>query len=115
MVMSGHHLYFCGIFHQIEMKSHLKPCIKRHPIKQAYTKRLSDIKNADGRQVFIKYGSYMNSGIKHDFPFINICKVPREVLKPSVKPEAGFPQALEIMENLEHHKQKFHAWKNHGI
>ena len=22
-----------------------------------------------------------NRGIKHDFPFINICKVPREVLK----------------------------------
>ena len=26
----------------------------------------------------------------------------------------GFPQALEIMENLENHK-KIHAWKNHGI
>ena len=25
--------------------------------------------------------SYDNRGIKHDFPFINICKVPREVLK----------------------------------
>ena len=24
---------------------------------------------------------YINRGIKHDFPFINICKVPREVLK----------------------------------
>ena len=23
----------------------------------------------------------MNRGIKHDFPFVNICKVPREVLK----------------------------------
>ena len=23
----------------------------------------------------------LNRGIKHDFPFINICKVPREVLK----------------------------------
>ena len=28
---------------------------------------------------------------------------------------AGFPQAPEIMENLENHKKKFHAWKNHGI
>ena len=26
-------------------------------------------------------GSDNNRGIKHDFPFINICKVPREVLK----------------------------------
>ena len=25
--------------------------------------------------------SFMIGGIKHDFPFINICKVPREVLK----------------------------------
>ena len=24
---------------------------------------------------------YINRGIKHDFPFINICKVPRRVLK----------------------------------
>ena len=23
----------------------------------------------------------------------------------------GFPPALEIMENLENHEQKFHAWK----
>ena len=29
-------------------------------------------------------------GIKHDFPFINICKVPREVLKTS-----GFSQDPE--------------------
>ena len=28
---------------------------------------------------------------------------------------AGFPQALEIMENLENHKKKFHAWKFHGM
>ena len=28
---------------------------------------------------------------------------------------AGFPQALEIMENLENQEKKFHAWKNHGI
>ena len=28
---------------------------------------------------------------------------------------SGFPQALEIMENLEKHQKKFHAWKNHGI
>ena len=27
----------------------------------------------------------------------------------------GFLQALEIMENLENHEKKFHAWKNHGI
>ena len=27
----------------------------------------------------------------------------------------GFPQALEIMENLENQEKKFHAWKNHGI
>ena len=25
--------------------------------------------------------------------------------------ESGFPQALEIMENLENHQIKFHAWK----
>ena len=24
---------------------------------------------------------------------------------------AGFPQALEIMENLENYEKKFHAWK----
>ena len=29
--------------------------------------------------------------------------------------DSGFPQALEIMENLENHPKKFHAWKNHGI
>ena len=28
---------------------------------------------------------------------------------------AGFPQALEIMENLEDQEKKFHTWKNHGI
>ena len=28
---------------------------------------------------------------------------------------SGFPNALEIMENLDNHKKKFHAWKNHGI
>ena len=27
----------------------------------------------------------------------------------------GFPQGLEIMENLENHQKKVHAWKNHGI
>ena len=27
----------------------------------------------------------------------------------------GFPQSLEIMENLENHENKLHAWKNHGI
>ena len=27
----------------------------------------------------------------------------------------GFPKALEIMENLENHEKKLHAWKNHGI
>ena len=30
-------------------------------------------------------------------------------------PDPGFPQALEIMENLENHGKKFHAWKNHEI
>ena len=30
-------------------------------------------------------------------------------------PYAGFPRALENLENLENHKKKFHAWKNHGI
>ena len=29
--------------------------------------------------------------------------------------QSGFQQALEIMENLENHLNKFHAWKNHGI
>ena len=28
---------------------------------------------------------------------------------------AGFPQALEIMENLENHEKKFYAWKKHRI
>ena len=28
---------------------------------------------------------------------------------------SGFPQALEIMVNLEITKKKFHAWKNHRI
>ena len=32
-----------------------------------------------------------------------------------ILPASGFPQALEIMENLENHERKFHAWKNHGI
>ena len=27
----------------------------------------------------------------------------------------GFPQVLEIMTNLENHKKKIQAWKNHGI
>ena len=27
----------------------------------------------------------------------------------------GFPQAPEIIENLETHPKKFHAWKTHGI
>ena len=27
----------------------------------------------------------------------------------------GFPQALEIMENLKNHAKKFHARKKHGI
>ena len=30
-------------------------------------------------------------------------------------PVQGFPQAQEIIENLENHEKKFHAWKNHGI
>ena len=31
---------------------------------------------------------FFNRGIKHDFPFINICKVPREVLKTEGKARA---------------------------
>ena len=31
------------------------------------------------------------------------------------KYSTGFSQALEIMENLENHFKKFHAWKSHGI
>ena len=27
----------------------------------------------------------------------------------------GFPGAMEIVENLENHTKKFHAWKNHEI
>ena len=39
-----------------------------------------------------------------------------EVLKgDEVCIDTGFPQALEIMENLEKHEKKFHPWKNHGI
>ena len=37
----------------------------------------------------------------------------RFAIKSELSP--GFPQALEIMENLEIHQNKFHAWKNHGI
>ena len=33
----------------------------------------------------------------------------------SVAHHIGFPQALEIMGNLENHKNKFHALKNHGV
>ena len=29
--------------------------------------------------------------------------------------KTGFPQALEIIENLKNPPQKFHAWRNHGI
>ena len=34
---------------------------------------------------------------------------------PAVVVASGFPRALENLENLENHKKKFHAWKNHGI
>ena len=29
--------------------------------------------------------------------------------------QTGFPQALEIMENVENHEKKIHAWKSHDI
>ena len=32
--------------------------------------------------IFLEVSSFgLNRGVKHDFPFINICKVPRDVLK----------------------------------
>ena len=33
------------------------------------------------KPVVVKLNEFHNIGIKHDFPFINIRKVPREVLK----------------------------------
>ena len=42
---------------------------------------------------------------------VHIIKSPKQ----SGEIYSGFPQALEIMENMEKHKKKFHAWKNHGI
>ena len=30
--------------------------------------------------VFLQFKNNFNRGVKHDFPFIDICKVPREVL-----------------------------------
>ena len=55
-----------------------------------------------------------------DWTIVNL--VIRHQLKQSVKIDltwlfmsAGFPQALEIMENLENHQKKFHAVINHGI
>ena len=40
--------------------------------------------------------SVVNRGIKHDFPFINICKVPREVLETEGKAQGfqHFPRDL---------------------
>ena len=56
---------------------------------------------------------------------ITICHHSASFVMPNSDPQGGFfyltltlpgfPQALEIMENLENHTKKFHAWKNHGI
>ena len=44
------------------------------------------------------------------------CKVSQPLLLHKIVPRyTGFPQALEIMDNLENQEKKFHAWKNHGI
>ena len=48
----------------------------------------------------------MNRGIKHDFPFINICKVPREVLK--TEDEArGFQPSRGTLQMLMNDKVMF--------
>ena len=43
-----------------------------------------------------------------------ITRLTQDECVPTLK-ETWFPQALEIMENLENHEKKFHAWKNHEI
>ena len=47
----------------------------------------------------------INGGIKYDFPFVNICKVPREVLKTK-----GF--ALGFQHFPQDHA-KVNEWQNH--
>ena len=46
-----------------------------------------------------------NIGIKHDFPFINICKVPREMLKTEGKAQ-GFQHLPRDLANV-------NEWQNH--
>ena len=53
----------------------------------------------------------------HTFVKIDHEIISTVVLLPSAESfkKAGFPQVLEMMENLENHQKKCHAWKNHGI
>ena len=47
-----------------------------------------------------------NRGIKHDFPFINICKVPREVLKTEGE-DRGFQPSRGTLQMLMNDKIMF--------
>ena len=48
----------------------------------------------------------MNRGLKHDFPFINICKVQREVLKTEGE-DRGFQPSRETLQMLMNDKIMF--------
>ena len=49
---------------------------------------------------------FVNRGIKHDFPFINICKFPREVLKTEGEAR-GFQPSRETLRMLMNDKIMF--------
>ena len=51
-----------------------------------------------------------NYDTMHFYPMIYLLCLHRQMILFS-----GFTEALEIMENLENHPKKFHAWKNHGL
>ena len=52
------------------------------------------------------YALFTNRGIKHDFPFINICKVPSEVLETEGEAR-GFQPSLGILRMLMNDKIMF--------
>ena len=56
-------------------------------------------------QSFHVKNCYYNIGIKHDFPFINICKVPREVLKTEDETRA--------FQHLPRDLANVNEWQNH--
>ena len=75
-------------------------------LKSTYNKVLEESRIEKQKK---KQGAYLmifDRGIKHDFPFINICKVPREVLK--TKGEArGFQPSRGTLQMLMNDKIMF--------